>query len=153
MRKIITDDSEIYVYFELIKRLQPKTVLDFGMFLKRIGAVSRQAMDAEISEEIEMTAVDLFPETAFPIYTKVYDRIVPLYAWEPKERYDLTCFFSVNEELGNQKRKYWKQLVPVSDCLISDTGDPEFTQFLIDHFRAEAVEVSGQTFAVAYRKG
>lgn len=151
MGKMITDHTEICVYFELIRQLAPKKLLDFGMFLKRIGAVSRQAMDLEIAEKIKMTAVDLFPEVAFPVYTKVYNQIIPLHAWEPKERYDLTCFFSVNEELGNQRRKYWKQLVSISDCLISDTRDPEFTQFLVDHFRAQAVEVNGKTYAVAYR--
>ena len=38
MRGIITDETEIYVYFELIKRMQPGSVLDVGMFLTRIGA-------------------------------------------------------------------------------------------------------------------
>lgn len=152
-KRTIIDDAEIYVYFELIERLAPKRILDFGMFLKRIGTVSRQAMDREIPSDVWLEAVDLFPEIKLPVYKRVYDEITPLTEWRGAERYDLVTFFSVNEFLSEeQKKTVWKKLTEIADCVIADTTDPVFVQFLIDHFRAEAVETDGKTYAVAYRK-
>lgn len=152
-KKVITDDVTIYVYFELIKRIAPKSILDFGMFLKRIGAVSRQAMNCEIPPETMLHAVDLFPETALPIYEKVYDRIDALADWKSEQVYELVCFFDVNEHLSaTRKTQIWDWLALHAACVIADTKDPQFVQFLIDHFNAEAVETDGKTFAVAHRK-
>ena len=40
--------NDIYIFFETMKQLEPHSILDIGMFFKRIGAVSRNAMDEEI---------------------------------------------------------------------------------------------------------
>ena len=152
-KRVITDAAEIYVYFELVKRLAPKTMLDFGMFLKRIGATARQAMNCEIPGDVRLNAVDLFPEVDFPIYRKIYDSVVPLDVWDGGGFYDLVSFFSVNEFLtGQRKKRIWEKLPDIAGCVIADTRDPEFVQFLMERFRAEAVETDGKTYAVAYRK-
>ena len=37
----ITNDNDIFVFFEIISQTSPRSILDVGMFLKRIGAVTR----------------------------------------------------------------------------------------------------------------
>lgn len=41
MSSIITDKDLSYFYFEMIKSSGAQTVLDVGMFLKKMGTVSR----------------------------------------------------------------------------------------------------------------
>lgn len=75
MEGIITDMDEVFFCFEMLKNLSPKRVLDIGMFLKRIGAVSRQAMSHGISPDIYLCGVDFFSQYSLPVYEKVYDEI------------------------------------------------------------------------------
>lgn len=43
------------------------------MFLKRIGAVSRQVKDKEIPMEKKLTGVDFFSEITCPVWNTIYD--------------------------------------------------------------------------------
>ena len=36
---MITDRNDIYLYFEWIKQTKPTSILDFGIFLQRIGGL------------------------------------------------------------------------------------------------------------------
>lgn len=65
---IIRNENDIYIYFEVITQLEPRKILDIGMFLKRIGSVARKVMDEELSEELVLDGVDLFPEIDFPVW-------------------------------------------------------------------------------------
>ena len=57
---ILKNENDIYIYFETIAQLEPKTILDVGMFLKRIGSVSRKAMDGGVPEDVRLDGVDFF---------------------------------------------------------------------------------------------
>ena len=72
---IIRNENDIYIYFEVITQLEPRKILDIGMFLKRIGSVARKVMDEELSEEIVLDGVDLFPEIDFPVWKHIYNKI------------------------------------------------------------------------------
>ena len=72
---IITNENDIYIYFEVIEQLEPQKILDFGMFLKRAGSVSRKVMNREVPEKVRLDGVDFFPETNFPVWKNIYDRI------------------------------------------------------------------------------
>lgn len=74
---IINRDT-MFIYFEMIKQTGAKSILDAGMFLKRIGAVARQAVDCEISAQACICGVDFFPEADLPIYEMIYDQILSL---------------------------------------------------------------------------
>lgn len=56
---MITDRNDIYLYFEWIKQTKPVNILDFGIFLQRIGAVSRQVMNCEIPKDIVLEGVSM----------------------------------------------------------------------------------------------
>lgn len=74
-KMILTDETDIYAFFEIIDRTETDSILDVGMFLKRIGAVSRQVKDKEIPVEKKMTGVDFFPEIDCLVWNTIYDSI------------------------------------------------------------------------------
>ncbi len=78
MNPYITSQNDLFIYFEVIRQLRAKSVLDLGPTLKRGGAVSRQVADSSLSLDIRLTGVDLFPEIDAPVYNTVYDRILSL---------------------------------------------------------------------------
>ena len=65
---ILKNENDIYMYFETIEQLAPQRVLDIGMFLKRIGSVSRKVMDREVPAEVCLDGIDLFPQFQFPVW-------------------------------------------------------------------------------------
>ena len=77
MDAAITDKDLIYFYFEMIKKSGALNVLDVGMFLKRIGAVSRQAMGCEIDAKVQLCGIDLYPDVQLAVYDRIYDIIFP----------------------------------------------------------------------------
>lgn len=99
---ILKNENDIYMYFETIEQLAPQRVLDIGMFLKRIGSVSRKVMDRELPAEVCLDGIDLFPQLQFPVWDTVYDVRVSLnrFLAEPKEkRYDLAVFLGMDAVL------------------------------------------------------
>lgn len=75
VNKCIVNQNDVYLYFEIIRQLKPERVIDAGMFLKRIGAVSRQAMNVEIGEDVELCGVDAMPECSAAVYDVIYDKV------------------------------------------------------------------------------
>lgn len=74
-KMILTDETDIYAFFEIIDRTEADSILDVGMFLKRIGSVSRQVKDKEISMEKKLIGVDFFPEISCPVWKTIYDSV------------------------------------------------------------------------------
>lgn len=64
--------NDMYVYFESIVQILPSTVLDIGMFLKRIGTISSQALDQTVPRSCTLDGVDLLPEKKLPVYQTIY---------------------------------------------------------------------------------
>lgn len=76
MKKLtITDETDMFVYFEIVKMINPKSIIDIGAFLMRIGAISRQVMSAEISADIELDAITTQKESMPLVYNRIYDEI------------------------------------------------------------------------------
>lgn len=95
---IIKNENDIYIYFETIEQLEPQSVLDAGMFLKRIGSVSRKVMDREISEKIRLDGIDFFPEKTFAVWDHVYDSVSDTRSFLENKRpkqYDLAVFLGI----------------------------------------------------------
>lgn len=122
MEGIITDMDEVFFCFEMLKNLSPNKVLDIGMFLKRIGAVSRQAMSHGISPDIYLCGVEFFSQYNLPIYEKVYDEI-----WdretlcEKNEHFDVALMLDVAEYLSGRE---WQRLgVYLPQCVTGVLAD------------------------------
>lgn len=112
MRGTITSGNDIYFYFEMLRQLSPKRVLDVGMFLKRIGAVSRQAMATELSSQIQLCGVDLFSEVPLPIYEQIYNEVLEkesFFLQQTKtfatEKFDVAVALRVGELLAEQEKE------------------------------------------------
>lgn len=72
----ITNQNDIYLYFEAIRQMKAKSVLDIGMTLKRCGAVCRQVADSAIEPAVHLCGIDLDPETTPPVYHSIYQEIL-----------------------------------------------------------------------------
>jgi hypothetical protein len=69
---------DISFLFQTISDTCPQSILDIGMFLKRIGCISRQALDQEIASECILDGIDSMPDIQVPIYHMIYDHIMAL---------------------------------------------------------------------------
>lgn len=151
----IKNKNDIFAYFEIIQELEPKTILDAGMFLKRIGSVTRQIMNQEVPQEICLNGIDFFPEISFAVWDNIYDRI---YTWQD----------FLDECKGNQ---YELGIILGSDALLERIDIAELFQvmgdccgyFLLDYlavknikdiesFRVREIKIEGDVYYFIDRK-
>lgn len=150
---ILKNENDIYIYFETIGQLEPQNVLDAGMFLKRIGSVSRKVMSRKIPSDVRLDGVDFFSETSFPIWEKIYNSIMDAPAFLESRsgaEYDLTVFLgtealyqkqdfeAVSEKaakhtrylLADRNLKQWNKILP--DEKIKELNLEEKKYYLFD---------------------
>ena len=72
------DTNDIYLYFQMVRQIEPVSILDIGMLLKRCGAISRQVVDQGIPGETRLDGIDFKPELELPIYSTIYNHITSL---------------------------------------------------------------------------
>lgn len=85
----ITNKNDMFVFFQMIEQIEPESVLDMGMFLKRIGAISRNVLDSSIDENIRLDAVDIEDSVKLAVYDTVYTNIVKLQNLDLIQKTDL----------------------------------------------------------------
>lgn len=101
---IIKNENSIYVFFQMIEQLKPQSILDMGMFLKRVGSVSRKIMGCGVPERVQLDGVDFFPELSFPVYQTIYNEIIPAelyFEMDNRKNYDFVSLLGI-EELQNR---------------------------------------------------
>lgn len=92
----IKKENSLFAYFEIIEKLEPASILDVGMFLKRTGSVSRQVMNSGVPEKVWLDGIDIFPEISFAAWKNIYNRIFTWQEFLPeisKNEYDLAVIF------------------------------------------------------------
>lgn len=95
---ILKNENTIYMFYEVIEQIEPDAILDVGMFLKRVGAVSRKVMSREIPENIKLYGIDFFPKITFPVWGMIYDQIEPAESYYKKQdtgKYDLAVALGI----------------------------------------------------------
>lgn len=108
---IIKNENSIYIFFQMIEQIKPQSVLDMGMFLKRVGSVSRKIMGCEVPAFVQLDGIDFFPEVSFPIWNRIYNQILPAdryFETEQEKRYDLAIVLGA-EEL--QKKRCLQEII------------------------------------------
>lgn len=146
---ILKNENDIYIYFETIEQLEPQNILDAGMFLKRIGSVSRKAMDREVLAEIRLDGIDFFPERAFAVWDAVYDSILdaPMFL-ENKRRtkYDLAVFLGI-ETLRQQQgfAEVSKKAAKCAGYLLADQNLEQWNKILPD-FKIKELNLEGKKY-------
>ena len=130
---ILKNQNDIYIYFETIEQIEPRKVLDVGMFLKRIGCVSRKAMHREVSDEIQLDGIDFFSETDFPVWKNVYNDIMGIEEFLNKKnnaRYELAILLGVQDLY---QREVYKQCISkMKNCAKYVLVDSVFKQRKLD---------------------
>lgn len=114
----ITDKNDIYVFFEVVNQSQPDSILDIGMFLKRIGAVSRNVKNSKIPEDIILDGFTSKDEMIIPIYEEIYNNIFTKEL--PKQKYDLVFLIDPDGVLKEDKEKTITQLKDCSNHILTD---------------------------------
>jgi hypothetical protein len=71
----ITNKNDMFMNIEVLRQFEPESVLDIGMFLKRVGAISRSIEDWDISGTCLIDGVDFEPQVKADVYSRVYDDI------------------------------------------------------------------------------
>jgi hypothetical protein len=69
---------DISFLLQSVEQISPQSILDIGMFLKRIGCISRHVLDGELASTCILDGTDCMPDIQVPIYHTIYDHILPL---------------------------------------------------------------------------
>lgn len=150
---IITNDNDIYIYLTMIERLQPSSILDVGLFLQRIGAISRQTMSCEIPKHIYLEGIELFGQSPLPIYHQIYNQITiaPDFDFSDDRVYDLAICLRVNEWLHPDDRLFfWHYLITHAKAVLADTADSDFVDFIVERRRCDALGLNGDQYVMIY---
>lgn len=103
--RILTGETDIYTYFEIIDKTEADSILDVGMFLKRIGSVSRQVKDKEIPAYKKLVGIDFFPEIKCPVWNTVYDDTYKpndFFLSGNAQRYELAVVLQLEEHVRSE---------------------------------------------------
>lgn len=97
----IVKQNDIYLYFETIRQLHAKSVLDIGMTLKRCGAICRQVADSAIDPAVHLCGIDFTPETTPPVYHCLYQEILSMESLLKKTtgHYDLAVLLNLSKDV------------------------------------------------------
>ncbi len=121
----------MFVYFEVIRQVQPAAVLDIGMLLKRVGAVARQLMGREISPQLLLEGLDLLQDMDYKAVHTIYNTVYKDVAKLPDRHYDL-AFLLRSEELLDRATEelLWQYLCVHADNVVTDCCDSQRLQFI-----------------------
>lgn len=128
---ILTSETDIYAFFEIIDQTEADSILDVGMFLKRIGSVSRQVKDKVIPVEKNLIGVDFFPEISCPVWKTIYNSVFTagdFFASENSQKYELAMVLqlegSVDATKSNQMWSWLSTHVSyvMTDWSVQDIG-------------------------------
>ncbi len=118
---VLTDPEEMMLYAAMINQIDADHILDIGMYMKRIGAVSRSFQEFYIEEEKDITGLELTP-LRIPIEERLYQRIVPKdFFGECEDSFGLVFALHVKELMGSLEYiKMWQWLSGHAGYVITD---------------------------------
>ncbi len=73
---MITSSNILYIYCEVMEQLEPKRVLDIGMFYKSVGGVSRRILNKEVPESCFIEGICTDKAKTLGVYGTIYDKII-----------------------------------------------------------------------------
>ena len=110
----ITDRTDIFVYFEIIRQVGAKRVLDAGAFLKRIGSVSRQVGDLMLPGDIVIDAVEMRGAPMLPVYNTVYNHIYEAAKLPVGEYFDIAMLLRTKDSFDA------KRIMSLAGAILTD---------------------------------
>jgi hypothetical protein len=126
--------------------MNPTSVLDIGMFLMRMGAISRGLGDIQLSNKIVMDAVD-YLDKRFPIYNSVYNKIYT--DTLPDNMYDMIIAFCVSGIIdeGNIE-ELWNYATNHSRVFLTDYSEEATRHFYSYDNNTQIINVSGRNYVM-----
>ena len=137
----ITSKEQMSFYFLTLNEIEPASVLDMGMFLKRIGAVSRSALDEKISEDILLDGVDFRGTPELPIYHPIYNHIFSSDQID-QQKYDVAVLLQPEDIFSRQEIRRLLRWCPKSVSLLLTDLDVRILQDIFPHTQMKALGVS-----------
>lgn len=123
-KMILTSETDIYAFFEIIDRTEAVSILDVGTFLKRIGSVSRQVKDKEITTDKKLIGVDFFHEVVCPVWNTIYDAIYKpneIFFKENHQKYELATVMQLEKCMDEEEvLPMWKWLSTHVSYIMTD---------------------------------
>lgn len=147
--QVVTDADEIFVYFEVIRQLHPTSVLDYGMLLKQMGAIARQAVHCTILEELRLEGVDILPQVRLPVYETIYDEIFSV-SQLPEKNYDLGIYLGQMNEVNLSVLEYISDHAAI---VLFDADLAEIKDYFTKRFSCQSLKSDQRTFGLAHCKG
>lgn len=134
-KMILNSETDIYAFFEIIDRAEAASILDVGMILKRIGSVSRQVKDKEITTDKKLIGVDFFPEVVCPVWNTIYDVIYKpneIFLQENHQKYELAVVMQLEKCMDKEEvRPMWKWLSTHISYIMTDWKLEEVKKMII----------------------
>lgn len=147
---ILTSETDIYVFFEIIDKVEAESILDVGMFLKRVGSVSRQIKDKEISKDKTLVGVDFFPKVMCPIWNCIYDTVYTASEFFQKEstkKYSLATVIQLNNCMSEAEAvSMWEWLGNHVSYVITDWGFEKISK-VINVKNQRKIAVDGKPYS------
>lgn len=138
----INDSDDLFLYFAIIKQMKPDSVLDIGMFLKRIGAVCRQVCNSEIPVQIELDAVDYVQED-FPVYHKIYNNIYRN-GELPQKKYDMILGLYLSQMIDSKRlKRIWEYALERGKVIVIE-ATKEAEEYFARRTEVQVISVSLQ---------
>lgn len=121
----ITNSNAMFCYFEMIQKLGAKSVLDAGMLLKRIGAVSRQMAGVEVGADILLCGIDMCSEIYLPICWDIYSEIITGDDFINRLQDHIECFACM------EGRKFDLAVMLESDHILDESKKIKITEYFM----------------------
>ena len=110
---MLNDHRDLLAYGGIVSELSPTSILDVGMFLKRVGAVSRSFRNFSIPGKTLLCGVDFF-EDELAVYQRIYTKTVDMAGAEKLlsgEHFDLVVMLGIEGLIGEEDYKRLLELI------------------------------------------
>ena len=145
--------EDIILYFQAIREMGAKKVLDVGMTLKRFGALDRNIANIRMTEGVRLSGVDLKPEWQVDVYSCIYDSIFTVDDFialpvtkKNMKGYQLAVMLRLRSLFGAEKHdEILKKVCRLSAAVIvSDNGTE--SEYYRNYGNISPIEVGGSRY-------
>ena len=148
-------ETTIQAFFYAIEQKAPTSILDIGMFLRKIGSISREFGDYAIDDGIRLCAVDFGEEPLFPIYQSLYDAILQWPALLSEKEGNESEHYELALLIGEEKRgtvlsdeRLLKWLKGRVEYLFTAYQDESQMRLLRKYGMANGIRLDGEGFVI-----
>ncbi len=138
----------IEAYYYAIEQKEPTSVMDVGLFMQKIGMISRDFADYFIPDNVPLYGLDFEGKEYFPLYEKFYDKI---FDFNEPDKVDITpelaLFVNIKEFRGKyEPSRLYGWLKEHCDYLFTEYISEEQLDFLKKFGKTNPITIEGNGF-------